>query len=377
MAYYTVPLKTGQWSAYQLGNYDELVIADLLAELDSVGWKEKADQLRRQWEGKVEHFVNERPNLFWSEFAFDPTGFESHHAFARYAAEAVKSKTATLKVAAADVSSFMEEEIAGNVATRGWLETAYHQLGVEGDMRYTSQMGGWAILDYALLYAREPFRYLRLGYASYLSSWALMSSGTEESNYGYWYQGKENDGSAGSAFINSPFGSNWAGIEQPRGPWPYSGEIELGYGSALRAAATIVAEDPIFGWIAYGGQVNRTGGKLDILPMDGVRRRFHWVRGTTRFHLLLDRDGFASGQPVTATENLSEISFSVENRSPNQTPHTTELMVSGLPAGSFEILLDGKTLQPIHGSPAQQRVLLPLPSSPARIIIRAAKGAAK
>ena len=32
-----------------------------------------------------------------------------------------------------------------------------------------------------------------MGYASYLSSWALLNSGTPESNYGYWYPGQAND----------------------------------------------------------------------------------------------------------------------------------------------------------------------------------------
>ena len=80
-----------------------------------------------------------------------------------------------------------------------------------------------------------------------------MSSGTEETNYGYWYPGKENDGAAGSAFpgaLRSQLGRHPAA----RGPWPYSGEIDLGYGAALRTAATIVADDPLFGLIAYGGQ---------------------------------------------------------------------------------------------------------------------------
>ena len=372
MAYYTVPLKVGQWSAYQVGNYDELVIADVVAELDAVGWKDKADQLRRQWEGKVEHFVNDRPNLFWSEMVFDPTGFESHHSFARYAVEAVKNKSATLKVKAADVASFMAESIGGNIATRGWLEAAYHELGVQGDMRYTAQMGGWAILDYALHYSGDPFPYLRLGYASYLSSWALMSSGTEETNYGYWYPGKENDGAAGSAFIRAAYGSNWAGIQQPRGPWPYSGEIELGYGAALRTAATIVADDPLFGLIAYGGRIKKSGNRIEVQPLDGVRRRFHWIGANTRFHLVLDRDGFAADQPVTVSEDLSEVAFNLENRAPNQAKlHTTEMQLSGMPSGSYEITLDGKPLRQISGGPLHQRIPLPVASPAVKIMIRA------
>ena len=39
--------------------------------------------------------------------------------------------------------------------------------------------------------------WLQLGYASYLSSWSLVNSGRAETNYGFWFPGKENDGAAG------------------------------------------------------------------------------------------------------------------------------------------------------------------------------------
>jgi len=72
-------------------------------------------------------------------------------------------------------------------------------------LSYMAQMGGWAIEDYAVNYAKDPIQYLRIGYASYLSSWALLNSGTAESNYGYWFPGKENDGGAGGGFEPRPW----------------------------------------------------------------------------------------------------------------------------------------------------------------------------
>ena len=102
----------------------------------------------------------------------------------------------------------METQIAANIFCRGWLEPAYYYLGSDyrggGGNAYTltymSQMGGWSVLDYGLHFAADPHEYLRLGYASYLSAWALMNTGTPESNYGYWYPGKANDGGAGGGF---------------------------------------------------------------------------------------------------------------------------------------------------------------------------------
>jgi hypothetical protein len=103
------------------------------------------------------------------------------------------------KVASADANDFLEEQMRLNVGDRG-MEPAYYWLGSDyrgsGNAAYTlscmSQMGGWAVEDYGLNFASDPIPYLRLGYASYLSSWALLSSGTPESNYGYWFPGKEN-----------------------------------------------------------------------------------------------------------------------------------------------------------------------------------------
>jgi hypothetical protein len=129
-------------------------------------------------------------------------------------------------------------------------------------------MGGWGVLDYAVNFAPRPFDWLQLGYASYLSSWSLMNTGRPETNYGFWFPGKENDGAAGWQFMLSKAGNAWmgssypGGVTVPRGPWHYDGEIDLGFGAALRMAATIVV-DPIFGWFAYGGLLTENRSDLE------------------------------------------------------------------------------------------------------------------
>jgi hypothetical protein len=344
LAFYTYPWQIAHWSTNELGNYNELVIADLIAELDRVGWKEKAAELRKHWEEKVEYFVNDQPDLFYSEYPFDPTAFESTGAFAHYALEQVRNPRRTLHVAPKDAQRFLAEQLACNLATRGWLEPNYWQMGVEGNMRYMSQMGGWSILDYALNFAPNPAPYLRLGYASLLSSWALMNTGTPETNYGFWYPGKENDGGAGSAYVPQAYGGNWFGKQQQRGAWQYSGEIDLGFGAALRTAAVIIADDPIFGRIAYGGTLTRSHGQSEVIPDDGVGQRFHLLVGKLRVHLALDHDGFAAAKAIRFDDNLERVSFTVENRDPQpQRLHATQMTISGLPS-VYEVIVDGKTL---------------------------------
>ena len=357
-AFYTYPWQFARWSTNDLGNYNELVIADLIAELDRVGWRDKVDVLRKGWESKVEHFVDDQPDLFYSEYPFDPTAFESTGAFAHYAIEQLKNPARTLRVSAADVDRFTQEQLTGNICTRGWLEPNYWQLGVEGNLRYMSQMGGWSILDYGLYYAKNPWPYLRLGYASFLSSWALMNTGTSQSNYGYWYPGLENDGGAGSAYVPQAYGSNWFGKQQPRGAWQYSGEIDLGFSGALRDAAVIVADDPIFGRIAYGGELHTVGNRTEVIPEDGVGRRFHILDGRHRVHLILNRDGFAQGEPIRFQDALGEIAFTIENRDPSEGAHNVDLGISGLP-GKYDILVGGKRLGSTL-SESQTQTVLPL-----------------
>lgn len=370
-AFYTYPWEFAHWSANELGNYNELVIAKLIQELDRVGKHELATTLRTKWNEKVEYFINEQPDLFYSEYPFDPTAFESTGAFAHYALTEFSGPGSTLKVNKADAERFTHEQLACNMATRGVLENNYWQLGVEGNMRYMSQMGGWSILDYGLYFAKDPWPYLRLGYASLLSSWALMNTGTAESNYGYWYPGKENDGAAGSAYVPQAYGSNWFGKSQPRGAWQYSGEIDLGFGAALRTAAIIVANDPIFGQFAYGGELQRKGNNIEVIPADGVRRRFHIMGDRQRLHIELEQDGFAAGVPIAFDPNLTELTFHVENRDPGHTSHTTVLETSGLP-DAYDVVVNGSVRGKLESGESASRVELPVSGEGVLVVLRRA-----
>ena len=57
-----------------------------------------------------------------------------------------------------------------------------------------------AFLDYGLNYSKKMYDHINLGYASILSSWALLNSGNEKNDFGYWFKGVENDGAAGWAY---------------------------------------------------------------------------------------------------------------------------------------------------------------------------------
>ncbi|MGH7447788.1 MAG: DUF5695 domain-containing protein, partial [Longimicrobiales bacterium] len=350
VAMFTIPWEIERWSAYQTGLYNELVIPDVVSALEEEGLQEHADRLRMHWERKVRAFINDQPDLFRSEYAFDSTGFESTHALAKYAvqhAERLAQERPRNErmppVSPEATANFLELQMRANIFCRGWLEPAYYYLGSDyrgsaGNaytLTYMSQMGGWSVLDYALHFAADPAPYLRLGYASILSSWALLNTGTPESNYGYWFRGRENDGAAGGGFEPAPFGNTW--LEQPhtRGSWYYSCEIDLGFCGGLRGARTVVADDPIFGRFAFGGELQQSGGSLEVVPRDGVRRRFHALLDRGRLHLELESDRFAAHRPIVLDDELKEVRFELESGRPDA--HSVTLRVSGLPGGRYTV----------------------------------------
>lgn len=393
-AFFTVPMNLIKWSPYDTGTYNEIVIPDLIEALDQEGQHEEAAYLRGEWEKKVKFFINDHPYLYGSEYPYDTTGFESTAAMAKYAMDrltapgAVKSESALPGQAAfasqvkyADAKTFLEGQFALNVASRGWLETAYYDLGSDyranGNISYTlsymAQMGGWGILNYAYYQSPNPARFMRLGYPSYLSSFALINSGTAASNYGYWYPGKENDGGASGGFEPRPWGRAWLGNkEMGRGPWWYSGEIELGFSGALRDAATVIVDDPVFGRYAYGGTIARHGALTQVIPHDGLRQRLHVFTGGQRMHLMLDRDAFAAGRQISYTEGLTRLSFTLENHT--SFAHPVSLHFTGMPAGTYSVAASGKRQQVHTSEHGDLLVSIPIRDAQATVeVIRSAK----
>jgi hypothetical protein len=364
-AFYLYPYEIfpSYYETYKWGLYNELVVLKLADALDAEGFPERAAWLRAEWEKKVKYFVYDDAYPFRSEYAFDRTAFESSYAFAKYGATHDMKPDQNLwwdvklrkwyshpSVKREDSRAFMDRQLAAGLSVRGWLEASYYQLGADHGLSYMAAMGGWGILDYGLNFAPKPYDWLQLGYASFLSSWSLMNTGPPETNYGFWFPGKESDGAGGWQFMSAKYGHAWMGAEVPRGPWHYDGEIDLGFGGALRSAATVLTHDPVFDWIAYGGELSLKDNTLSIVPHDGLRQRFAVVLpdeklpwpGVRRLKIELDRDGFAFGEAIVADKKLDKLAFSLENRTHDS--HVTGLWLS-FPVGTeYDVVQDGKKL---------------------------------
>ncbi len=327
---------------YIVGTYNEVTYVNLIESLRQEGRYAQADSLEKEWDAKVKYFIFDKDYPYGSEFAMDSTAFESTHALAKWALEnELQPDTEHPVIDPARIEEFMHNQLKANLAVRGCIEPAYYTYGSDyriwGQTRYTlsymSQMGGWAVLDYALNQTDSPFDYIRLGYGSYLSSWALMNTAPAGDNP-YWYPSSSNDGAIGWAFKPEKNGPIWLqGRNLDRGIWYYNGEIDLGLCGALRMAKSIVAQDPVFGLVGFGCDVQHNGTSYEVVLKDGLRE---WlVMHNLGLELRLNRDSFAAGRPVQIDQSQGAIGFTLENEWPDS--HTTLFNIRGLSAGTYRI----------------------------------------
>jgi hypothetical protein len=381
-AYFIYPYEILPWyETYKWGCYNELLIENLMHDLVLEGREEEADWLRREWEKKVKYFIYDDKYPYRSEYSIDRTAFESSYAFARYGTTHDMQPDRNLwkdkkldqwyshpSVKRKDAREFMDRQHFAGLAVRGRLETKYFLLG--GDftsssdqhcLSYMAKMGGWSILDYGIRFAAKPYDWLQLGYNSYLSSWALMNTGKPETNYGFWAPGKQNDGATGWAFMSAKYGRAWIRKNIPRGAWHYDGEADLGYGAATRIAATILTDDPLFGWYAYGGNLKITKGHFEIIPRDGLRVRLFIVTVRDRLGIELSRDGWKENEPVIISEDMNRITGVIENRTSDA--HLTEVSLLNFDPQSWVLLIDGKKILMKKHAESKTSASLPIKDS--------------
>jgi hypothetical protein len=106
----------------------------------------------------------------------------------------------------------------------------------------------------------------------------------------------------------------------------------------------VLTDDPIFGRFCLGGEWKRAGEVTEIIPRDGVRRRFHAMLDSGRIHMVLERDRFASSSPIVLANDFSSVRFELESDAAAE--HTATLRLSGLAAGDYE--LRDAAARPLH-----------------------------
>lgn len=361
-AYFLYPteLHGDYYETFKWGCYNELIIPRLIEELIEEGRKDDAEYLRGFWERKAKYFIYDDPYPYHSEYEVDRTAFESSYALAEYALQYPMQPDDSLwydknynkwysHLEVTDKASrdFMKRQFYANLSCRGVLEPEWNSLGSDffhssdhSEHSYMARMGGWAVLNYALRHDQQPNNWLWLGYASYLNPYGIMNVGDKESNYGYWYPGKEKNGAIGQAYTPLKFDKPWIGTEEDRGPWRFCGEGDLGMCAVTRTATSILIQDSIFDWMYYGGNMEKIKKNIfKLFPDDGVRQDMWIVTGKSRIHLKLSRDNWSTDKPIVIDVSKRTATITIANGVIDA--HTTKLWVE--PFGCKPTIRDSKS----------------------------------
>lgn len=112
-------------------------------------------------------------------------------------------------------------------------------------------------------------------------------------------------------------------------------EADLGLFGAIKILSSDVAVDPIFGLFGYGCDVTESSNSYAITPKDGVFQRLHLI--TQKLSLELNRDQYSL---AIVSKSKNNIRLTLKSMT-SGTTHTTVMSLTGLAAGTYDVLVDG------------------------------------
>ncbi|MDN4477859.1 DUF5695 domain-containing protein [Demequina sp. SYSU T00039] len=336
-AYWMFPDGVG---ADRFGNMGELGIAlDLPAALRREGLDQEAAHLEALVTKKAMHFAG-KEYPFGSEMAYDSTAFEAVYAYGKAVGD----------------QAVMEKSARASLANRG-RQPVWHlymtDLRAHGDSQwnasYMTQLGAYALFDWALEQQHADPELLKAAYASYLAGFSIFNSG------GCLSEAPENRGASGWIVVghHGDLSGRAGGEDLLHGVVALSGESALGWFGALRCAASIVyAEEGRDAGL--GCTVTATGHGVTVVPHDGLRARFFDVaRG---WAVVLERDAIVEVR-------IADDGCVLELENITADAHELALEVRAPSAGSYAVEIDGRRLDgDATMRPGWNRVTVALPT---------------
>ena len=233
-----------------LGQMEGSVFLGLLDDLRREQMTTQADALEAAMRGRAENWKHE-PYPFGSEMPWDSTGQEEVYAWSRRFGMDDKAQV-TLDAITGYMPAIPNWGYNGN-ARRYWdflyggkyprLERQLHHYG--------SGLNAIPVLD---AYRRNPndLYLLRVGFGGNMGA----------------LTGIDQEGFASAAFHSYPDKMQFD---------PYSGDYGPNFFGHAWATGTYIAQDPEFGWLAFGGNVGATDKSVQVEPRDSFRQRVYWA----------------------------------------------------------------------------------------------------
>ena len=190
----------------------------------------------------------------------------------------------------------------------------------------------------------------RINYAGKLANFTVINSGQIDAD-------AENVGTAAWTY-QAEMGNDTAlgtgGGKLHNGWRQMSGEADLALFGAIRIASSDVAEDPVFGLLGYGCEVSDNGSSYEVTPLDGVYHRLNLIN--EQVSLELYRDQYSS---AVVSKDGSSISLDIVNVTGQE--HESNLDITGIPAGTYQVFVNGQTAGSFEAQDQTTTVALPIP----------------
>ncbi|MDO5294342.1 MAG: DUF5695 domain-containing protein [bacterium] len=355
-AYHIMKALYGEGVSYnwETGLMGELTTPAIIKALNEEGYYTEAEEITKIMSTKYDKFKNTK-YPYGSEYSYDNTGEEAVYTLAKVNLASDTKNALTM----------MQKINAKTRACRGVQPVWYHYADpttICGEnwwnFQYTASLAGYCMDDYLRLQQNgmtttELAEAARVNYAAKLANLTAINSGqmdADEANIGAvsWTYQSEMGNLGGQGTGGGNLHNGWRQM---------SGESDLGLFGALQILSSDVTEDPVFGLFGYGCKVEETDGKYSVIPLDGLYTRLNLIN--TKFYIELERDQYTKA--IIAKDNTSVL---LEMKNIEGTAHDTNITFTGLKAGSYQIVVDGKTTGSFQAVDGQAKVVtMALPKS--------------
>lgn len=341
---------------WETGLMGESTTPDIIEALRKRGYEAEADNLVSIMEKKLANFSSEK-YPYVSEYPYDNTSEEAIYTLAKMFGND-------------DIMSMVDKKTR---ACRGVQPIWYHYgnpTTICGEnwfnFQYTASLAGYCMDDWLRfqnngLDSEELGEAQRINYAGKLANFTVINSGqidADPANIGtvaWTYQSEMgNDTALGTG--GGKLHNGWRQM---------SGEADLALFGAVRIASSDVATDPVFGLFGYGCEVEDRGDTYAVTPLDGVYHRLNLIN--EKISLELYRDQY---QNAVVSKDGTDISMDIVNVTGQE--HESNLDITGIPAGNYQVLVDGEVAGSFIAGEGTTTVALPLSEGDsAKVEIRA------
>lgn len=319
---------------WETGVMGELTTPQIIAALEKEGHEEEADNIRSIMATKYDSFKAQK-YPYGSEYSYDNTGEEAVYTLAKLNAE-MDNENAMRMMEAIDWKTracrgtqpiwYRYADPVTNCGENWW------------QFQYTAALAGYCMDDWLRLQdnglsAEESAEAARLNYAAKLANLTCINSGQIDAD-------PENIGAVSwtyQAEMGNLGGQGTGGGNLHNGWRQMAGEADLGLFGAMQILSSDVANDPVFGLFGYGCTAEEAANSYVVSPLDGLNTKLNII--DEKVYVELNRDQYTEAK---ISKDKDSVELTVKNL--EQTEHESEIVLTGLEAGTYGIEVDGTAI---------------------------------